>query len=184
LRDLALTGDFSITTGSGYSGVLNPRPKAGEQTLYSEPLYSPMKDYAILAYLPGQQSGRHMLVLSGLTTMGTQAAVDLACNRDAFEQLLRQAAPSGTVRPFEAVIETTIRAAFLCRRDWWRLIRTNPGGNSTEWCQSTALALSTSRSWTRPVSDRGLGITVRAKTGAPAQLSFDIPAMPALGMVG
>ena len=50
-----------------------------------------------------------MLVFSGLTTMGTQAAVDLACNRDAFEQLLRQAAPGGTVRRFEAVIETTIR---------------------------------------------------------------------------
>lgn len=50
-----------------------------------------------------------MLVFSGLKTMGTQAAVDLACNRDAFEQLRRQATPSGTVRPFEAVIEATIR---------------------------------------------------------------------------
>jgi hypothetical protein len=30
----------------------------------------------------------------------------------------------------------------------------------------------------------GLGITVRAKTGVPTQLSFDTPAMPALGMVG
>jgi hypothetical protein len=110
LRDLALTNDFSITTGPGYSGVLNQRPKAGEQTLYSEPLYSLTKDYAILAYLPGQQSGRHMLVFSGLTTMGTRAAIDLACNRDAFEQLLRQAAaPNGTVRPFEAVIETAVR---------------------------------------------------------------------------
>jgi hypothetical protein len=109
LRDLALTDDFSITTGSGYSGVLNPHPRAGEQTLYSEPLYSPMKDYAVLAYLPGQQSGRHMLVFSGLTKMGTQAAVDLACNRDAFEQLLRQvAASSKTVLTFEAVIETTV----------------------------------------------------------------------------
>ena len=110
LRDVTSTSDFSITTGSGYSGVLNQRPKAGEQPLYSEPLYSPTKDYAILAYLPGQQSGRHMLVFSGLTTTGTQAAVDLACNRDAFEQLLRQAAAaSGAVGPFEAVIETTIR---------------------------------------------------------------------------
>jgi hypothetical protein len=109
LRDLALTSDFSITTGPGYSGVLNQHPKAGEQAVCSEPLYSPTMDYAILAYLPGQQSGRHMLVFSGLTTMRTHAAVDLACNRDAFEQLLRQAAPSGTVRPFEAVIETTIR---------------------------------------------------------------------------
>jgi hypothetical protein len=109
LRDLALTNDFSITTGPGYSGVLNPHPKAGEQPLYSEPLYSPTKDYAILAYLPGPQNGRHMLVFSGLTTMGTQAAVDLASNRDAFEQLLRQAAPNGTVRPFAAVIETAVR---------------------------------------------------------------------------
>jgi hypothetical protein len=41
--------------------------------------------------------------------MGTQGGRRFACNRDTFEQLLRQAASGGTVRPFEAVIETTIR---------------------------------------------------------------------------
>jgi hypothetical protein len=50
-----------------------------------------------------------MLVFSGLTTLGTQAAVEFTCHRDTAEQLLAAATgPDGEVRPFEAVLETTI----------------------------------------------------------------------------
>jgi hypothetical protein len=110
LRDVTSTTDFSLTIGSGFSGIVNQRPRPGEQELYSEPIYSPDRDYAILAYVAGEQPGRHMLIFSGLTTMGTQAAVDLACNGQAFDDVLRKAvSPNGEVRPFEAVLETTIR---------------------------------------------------------------------------
>ena len=51
-----------------------------------------------------------MLIFSGLTTLGTQAAVDFSCHPETFEPVLRAAINSkGEVRPFEAVIETSIR---------------------------------------------------------------------------
>jgi hypothetical protein len=110
LRDVTSTTDFSLTVGHGFSGIVKQHPRAGEQPLYSEPLYSPDRDYAILAYVPAEQPGRHMLIFSGLTTIGTQAAVDLARNGEAFEDILQKAAcPNGEVRPFESVLETTIR---------------------------------------------------------------------------
>lgn len=67
------------------------------------------KDYAILALLPGVQQGRRMLIFSGLTTLGTQAAVEFACRRESLNELLRSGGfPHEQVRPFEAVLEVDI----------------------------------------------------------------------------
>jgi hypothetical protein len=110
LRDVTSTADFTITTASGYSGIVNHHPKPGEPPIYSVPVISATDDYAILAYLPGVQPGKHMLILSGLMTLGTQAAVDFSCHPETFEPVLRAATSSkGEVRPFEAVLETNIR---------------------------------------------------------------------------
>jgi hypothetical protein len=109
LRDVPPTSDFTMSTANGYSRIDNHHPHPGEPMSYSVPVHSPDKDYAILAYLPAVQPGRHMLIFSGLTTIGTQAAVDFTCHRDTVEQLLHEAATrNGDVRPFEAVLETTI----------------------------------------------------------------------------
>jgi hypothetical protein len=67
------------------------------------------RDYAVLALLPGMQPGKKILICSGLTTFGTQAAVDFATNPENVDQLFRAAGfAKGTIRPFEAVLETTI----------------------------------------------------------------------------
>jgi hypothetical protein len=109
LRDITSTTDFTLMVGNGYSGIVNHHPKPGEPALYSRPEHPLTKDYAILALLPGVEPGKHMLVFSGLMTMGTQAAVEFACHRDTLAELLKPAkTPKGQVRPFEAVIETTI----------------------------------------------------------------------------
>jgi hypothetical protein len=98
-----------MTRGNGLSRVVNHHPQPGELPVYSVPLYSPTKDYAILAYLPGLQPDKHMLIFSGLTTMGTQAAVDFTCHQNTLEELMRKAADrKGEIRPFEAVLETKI----------------------------------------------------------------------------
>jgi hypothetical protein len=77
--------------------------------MYSRPEHPLTKDYAILALLPGVQPGKRMLIFSGLTTFGTQAAVDFVCRPDTVSELLRQiTGPKGELRPFEAVLETTI----------------------------------------------------------------------------
>lgn len=109
LRVLQSTTDFTMTTGPGFSGLVNHHPKPGEPQLYSRPEHPLTKDYAVLALLPGVQSGKKMLIFSGLTTFGTQAAVDYVCHADTAAELLRQVTgPRGEIRPFEAVLETDI----------------------------------------------------------------------------
>ena len=94
--------------------------KPGEPALYARPEHPLTKDYAVLALLPGVQSGKRMLVFSGLTTFGTQAAVDYVCHPDSTADLLRQiTGPKGEVHLFEALLETTIGGASL-RRGWLR----------------------------------------------------------------
>lgn len=109
LRVLPSTRDFTMIAGDDYAGIVNHHPKTGELALYQRPEHPMTKDYAILALMPGLQPGKKMLVFSGLTTLGTQAAVEFACRRDTAEQLLAAAGgPHGEIRPFEAVLETTI----------------------------------------------------------------------------
>ncbi len=109
LRVLQSTTDFTMTTGPGFSGLVNHHPKQGETALYSRPEHPLTKDYAVVALLPGVQPGKKMLVFSGLTTFGTQAAVDFVCHSDTAAELLRQVTGTkGEIRPFEAVIETDI----------------------------------------------------------------------------
>lgn len=109
LRVLQSTTDFTMTTGPGFSGLVNHHPKPGEPLVYSRPEHPLTKDYAVLALLPGVQAGKKMLIFSGLTTFGTQAAVDYVCHPDSAAELLRHiTAPNGEIRPFEAVLETDI----------------------------------------------------------------------------
>ena len=109
LRVLQSTTDFSIVSQGAFAGVVNHHPRAGEPEVYSRPERPLAKDYAILALLPGVQSGRHMLIFSGLTTFGTQAAADYVCRPESVAELMRKiSGPGGEIRPFEAVLETTI----------------------------------------------------------------------------
>ncbi len=109
LRELPSTMDFTLMAGNGYAGIVNHHPRPGELALYARPEHPFTKDYAILALLPGLQGDRKLLLFSGLTTFGTQSAVEFACRKDTLEQLFRVVSgPSGRVRPFEAVLETSI----------------------------------------------------------------------------
>ena len=109
LRVLQPTVDFTMETVPGSSGVVNHHPKPGEPALYSRPERPLTDDYAILALSPGVEPGKQILVFSGLTTFGTQAAVEYVCNPETTTDLLKQiSGPKGELRPFEAVLHTTI----------------------------------------------------------------------------
>ena len=109
LRVLQSTTDFTLTAGPDFAGFINHHPKPGEPALYSRPEHPLTRDYAVLALLPGVQPGKRMLIFSGLTTLGTQAAADYVCRADSTADLLRQiTGPKGEIRPFEALLETTI----------------------------------------------------------------------------
>jgi hypothetical protein len=109
LRVLQPTKDFTMMAIPGSAGIVNHNPKPGEPALYSRPERPLKVDYAILALLPGVQPNQRVLIFSGLTTFGTQAAVDFVSQPDTVAELLRRiTGPNGEIRPFEAVLETTI----------------------------------------------------------------------------
>jgi hypothetical protein len=109
LRMLPPDPDFTMTASNGTAGFINHHPRPGEATFYGRPEHPFTKDYAMLALLPGLQGGKKVLIFSGLTTFGTQAAVAFASRSDTLNQLLAAVSgPKGEVRPFEALIETSI----------------------------------------------------------------------------
>ncbi|MGC2636564.1 MAG: hypothetical protein WA294_05260 [Acidobacteriaceae bacterium] len=109
LRVLQPTSDITMVAEPDSAGVVNVHPLQGEPAMYSRPERPLTTDYAILALQPGVQAGRQMLEFSGLTTFGTQAAVDFVCNPDTMGPLLKKiTGPKGEIRPFEAVLQTTI----------------------------------------------------------------------------
>jgi hypothetical protein len=97
--------DFTLTTGVGYSGFANRHPLAGESGLYSRPEHPLTMDYAVIALMPGVEPGKRMLIFSGLTTLGTQAAVEYVCRKESVGDLMRRiSSPAGEVKPFEALL--------------------------------------------------------------------------------
>jgi hypothetical protein len=101
--------EFTLFSSADASGYHNNHPRPGELANYVRPEHPLTRDYAIISLLPGMQSGKTMMWLSGLTTLGTQAAVEFASRPDGAAELLKSAGePDGKVRPFEALLETTI----------------------------------------------------------------------------
>jgi hypothetical protein len=109
LRVLPPTVNFTQEAGTGFAGIVNHHPKPGEPAVYSRPEHPLTTDYAIIALLPGVQPGKRVLLFSGLTTFGTQAAVEFLCRPDSVAEILKQVTgPKGEIRPFEAVVQTTV----------------------------------------------------------------------------
>lgn len=109
LRVLPDASDFTIVADDSFAGFVNHHPKPGEPAMYSRPEHPLTRDYAVLALVPGMQPGKWILICSGLTTFGTQAALDFATDPQDVKELFRAAGfGKGTVRPFDALLETTI----------------------------------------------------------------------------
>jgi hypothetical protein len=65
---------------------------------------------AIVALLPGLQPGTHIAIFSGLSTIGTQQAVEFLNQPDTIAQILHaEALTTGPLRPFEALVEVRIQ---------------------------------------------------------------------------
>jgi hypothetical protein len=110
LNALPSMTDFTMMTTAGYSGFVNHHPIRGEPALYLRPEHPLTKDYAVIALMPGVESGKRTLIFSGLTTLGTQAAVEFTCRKDSVSELLKAVStPKGEVRPFEALLEVTLQ---------------------------------------------------------------------------
>jgi len=109
VQALPSNAEFTLFSSPEASGYHNNHPRSGEPANYARPEHPLTRDYAIISFLPGMQSGKQMMWLSGLTTLGTQAAVEFASRPDGAAELLKAATgPDGKVQPFEALLETTI----------------------------------------------------------------------------
>ena len=69
------------------------------------------EDYAIIALVPGMNQAHSVLVLAGITTLGTQAAVEYVCRDRTVEDLMQKltGSPTGNLVPFEAVLRVKVR---------------------------------------------------------------------------
>ena len=81
----------------------------GEPHVYLRPEHPLTKDYAVVALLPGVQPENKMFVFSGLTTLGTQAAVEYALDPDTAAELMKRVTFDKKVHNFEALLEVSIR---------------------------------------------------------------------------
>jgi hypothetical protein len=109
LKLLPSTQDFTLTATADAAGIVNHHPRQGEPQVYLRPEHPLTKDYAIVALLPGVQPDHKMFVFSGLTTLGTQAAVEYALEPDTAAELMRQVSVEKKIHNFEALLEVSIR---------------------------------------------------------------------------
>ena len=96
----------------GDLAVFNVHPQPGEQKSYlASPSGSPLtEDYALLAFIPGLNPSRSVMIIAGTTTFGTQGAVEYACREKSVEELLLRLSVSdkGELKPFEALLHVKI----------------------------------------------------------------------------
>ncbi len=96
----------------GELGILNVHPEPGQPSMFyptdsSQPL---TEDYAVVTLVPGLNPDRHVLILAGTTTLGTQAAVEYVCEKESVEELLQKlGVQSGeAMKPFEALLRVKV----------------------------------------------------------------------------
>jgi hypothetical protein len=109
LRAVPALTDFTLTANPQFAGFVNNHPRPGEPAVFSRPEHPLTMDYAVIALAPGVQSGKRTLMFSGLTTLGTQAAVEYASRKESLAELSKLAAsPTGEIKPFEALLAVTL----------------------------------------------------------------------------
>ena len=98
----------------GDLNIVNVHPRPGEPRQFLATATIPLtEDYSVIGYFPSIGAGRWQLILAGITTIGTQAAVEYVCRPKQLEQLFRRlGVENGQAPPpaFEAVIRVKVSA--------------------------------------------------------------------------
>lgn len=124
LRDLAGTKDFVFTRkpsaprkGDLMISNLHRAPSEQHEYMASEPPIT--EDYALVALTPGMNPSRRVLILAGITTFGTQAAVEYVCRAPRLEELLSKLGPAARRRlpPFEALLRVKVSGGVPVQSD-------------------------------------------------------------------
>jgi hypothetical protein len=104
LRDLQPLTQFYMTeTPDHRNYIVNLHPHAGEPATF--PMQSPTRETAVVALLPGLQPETRVAVFSGLSTVGTQEAVDFLTQPSSIQRLIDTVGTDNRLlKPFEAVL--------------------------------------------------------------------------------
>ena len=116
LREIPSTQDFVFkwinTSGRRNDlGIVNTHPKPGEQKeFYASAKLPLIEDYSLVAVVPGVSPGLWVMLLAGITTIGTQAAAEYVCRPSSIDDLLLRlnGNSSSDVVPFEAVLRVKV----------------------------------------------------------------------------
>lgn len=113
LREIPTTSEFTFARPDelppGFNGVVNHHPRAGQPSLYLRPDQFPLsEDFAIIALLNGPGEKQWFLLLSGLSTYGTQAAVEYATSPEGANRIMRLLGDPKTLHPFEALLHVRV----------------------------------------------------------------------------
>ena len=117
LREIPGTREFTffrLESGprKGDLAVLNVHPQPGETKYYlASPASSSLtEDYGVIGFVPGLNPTRSVMIMAGITTFGTQAAVEFATGQDTVQQLLSRTASAndGNLQPFEALLHVRV----------------------------------------------------------------------------
>ncbi len=100
--------------------ILNRRPRAGEQAIY-RPEFDPVtnqlaRDYALVLMLPDQTKDKRVLLIYGIFTQGSQAAIEYLINSERMTELrktlLSLSPDHKTIPPyFQLLLTTTVENA-------------------------------------------------------------------------
>jgi hypothetical protein len=116
LREIPTTQDFVfrfVEKGprKGDLSVVNVHPRTGEESSYISTKGLPItEDYAVIGLMPGLNPARWVMLLAGLTTIGTQAAVEYVSRSNTAEDLVKRIGgpASGKIAPFECVVRVKV----------------------------------------------------------------------------
>jgi hypothetical protein len=96
----------------GDLGIVNVHPQPREASVFlASPYGSPLtEDYAVIAFMPGLDPARSVMIFAGTTTFGTQGAVEYVSRRDSLKQLLARLpmTRTGDLKPFEALLHVKV----------------------------------------------------------------------------
>jgi len=123
IRDRSWSGRVFLNVQGFHfqSGVItNTKPQPGEKSVY-KPEFDPVtnqltRDYALVLMLPNERRDNRVLLIYGIYTQGSQAAIEYLTNPEQMAELrkaLMGLSPDGkTVPPyFQALLTTTVENA-------------------------------------------------------------------------
>ena len=125
LREMPGTQDFIFKVArngprKGDLSIVNVNPRPGEDATYFSTAAVPIReDYAVVGLVRGLTNTQHVLVLAGLTTLGTQAAAEFVCRTRRVEELLSGlgAPPKGPFPQFEALLRVRVSGGVPVQSD-------------------------------------------------------------------